>query len=130
MAKHVFLSNAWLDAVEALRPEWPEPPAETQGVLINLIVKGGPDGDVQVHTNSGQVERGLNPDAPTTVTVPYTVAQRLYVENDPSQLMTAIMSGDLTVEGDSGALLGFIAGQGEPTAAQIAFQGKIKALTA
>lgn len=130
MAKHVFLSNGWLDAVEALRPEWPEPPAELSGLLINLIVKGGPDGDVQVHTSSGVVGRGLDPAAATTVTVPYEVAERLYVQNDPSLVMTSIMSGELTIEGDSAPVMALIGVQGEPTAEQVAFQRRIQDLTA
>ncbi|GAB2834009.1 hypothetical protein GCM10022221_36070 [Actinocorallia aurea] len=130
MAKHAFLSEAWLDAVEALRPEWPEPPAELAGLLINLIVKGGPDGDVQVHTNSGVVARGLDASAATTVTVPFEVAERLYVKNDPSLVMTAIMSGELTIEGDSAQVMALIGVQGEPTAEQVAFQQKIQDLTA
>ena len=130
MAKHVFLSNGWLDAVEALRPEWPEPPAELQGLLINLVVKGGPDGDVEVHTDSGVVGRGLNAGAGTTVTVPYAVAERLYVQNDPSLVMTSIMSGELTIEGDPTPVMALVNVQGEPTAEQIAFQKKIQALTA
>ncbi len=130
MAKHVFLSNGWLDAVEALRPEWPEPPAEVKGLLINLIITGGPDGDVQVHADSGIVERGLHPDAATTVTVPYPVAERLYVKNDPSLVMSSIMSGELTIEGDSAQVLAMINVQGEPTPQQLAFQEKIQAITA
>lgn len=130
MAKHVFLSNGWLDAVEALRPEWPEPPAEVKGLLINLIITGGPDGDVHVHTDSGIVERGLHAGAATTVTVPYPVAERLYVQNDPSLVMTSIMSGELTIEGDSAQVMSMINVQGDPTPAQLAFQSKIQSLTA
>ncbi|MCD0451436.1 SCP2 sterol-binding domain-containing protein [Actinocorallia sp. API 0066] len=129
-AKHVFLSNAWLDAVEALRPAWPAPPAELDGLLINLVVKGGPDGDVQVHTNSGVVARGLDDSATTTVTVPYEVAQRLYVENDPSLVITSIMSGELTIEGDSAQVMALVSVQGEPTPEQLAFQRTIQDLTA
>ncbi|GAB3703535.1 hypothetical protein GCM10027589_60060 [Actinocorallia lasiicapitis] len=126
---HVFLSNAWLDAVEALKPEWPEPPAEAKGIVVNLVVKGGPDGDVAVHSRDGVVERGLT-DAPTTVHVPYEVAQRLFVDQDPSLVMAAVLSGELTIEGDSAQVMGLIADQAEPTPEQIAFHSRIKALTA
>lgn len=129
MAKHVFLSNGWLDAVEALKAEWPEPPAEVKGLLINLVITGGPDGDVQVHADSGRVERGLNPAAATTVTVPYPVAERLYVQNDPSLVMSSIMSGELTIEGDSTQVMSMINVQGDPTPEQLAFQKKIQAIT-
>jgi len=130
VAKHVFLSNGWLDAVEALRPEWPEPPAEVKGLLINLVITGGPDGEVQVHADSGIVERGLNPDATATVTVPYPVAERLYIQNDPSLIMSSIMSGELTIEGDSTQVMSMINVQGDPTPEQLAFQKKIQAITA
>jgi hypothetical protein len=127
---YVFLSNDWLDAMEALRPEWPTPPAEVEGVLINLIVKGGPDGDVEVHTKSGIVDRGLDPAAPTTVTVPYDVAQRLYVHNDSEQVMAALASGDLTIEGDASQVMTLISVEDEATAEQLAFQAKVQAFTA
>jgi hypothetical protein len=127
---YAFLSNDWLDAIEALRPEWPTPPAEVEGVLINLIVKGGPDGDVEVHTKSGFVDRGLDPAAPTTVTVPYDVARQLYVHNDSEQVMAALGSGDLTIEGDASQVMTFLSVEGEATAEQIAFQSKVQAFTA
>lgn len=126
---HVFLSNAWLDAVEALKPDWPEPPEEARGVVINLIVKGGPDGDVRVHSRDGVVGRGLT-EAPATVNVPYEVAQRLFVDQDPSLVMAAVMTGELTIEGDAAQVMGMIANQGEPTDEQVAFHKRIQDLTA
>jgi hypothetical protein len=126
----VFLSNDWLDAIEALRPQWPTPPAEVEGVLINLIVKGGPDGDVEIHTKSGIPGRGLDPAAPATVTVPYDVARQLYVHNDSEQVMAALGSGDLTIEGDASQVMTLLSVEGEATAEQIAFQAKVQAFTA
>ncbi|MEO5876940.1 MAG: hypothetical protein ABIS86_20215 [Streptosporangiaceae bacterium] len=127
---HVFLSNAWIDAIEALRPEMPAPPAEVEGVLINLIVKGGPDGDVEAHMKSGVMDRGLDPAAPTTVTVPYEVALRLYVHNDSEMVMAALSSGELTIEGDASQVMTLLSVEGEASPEQLAFQQKIQALTA
>ena len=67
-------------AIEALRDEAPEPPAVMKDLVLNLTVVGGPDGDRDMHLNSGQFERGHAEGAPTKLTVPYDVAKDLFIE--------------------------------------------------
>ena len=126
---HVFLSDDWFDAVEGLRDEAPEPPAAMKELTLNIVVAGGPDGDREIHRTGGQFERGLADGAPTKLTVPYEVAKSMFIDGNQQAGMQAFMSGQIKVEGDMTKLMAMQAG-GAPSAEQVAFQEKIKALTA
>ena len=65
-----FLSDAWFDAVEALRDRAPAAPEEVADIAVNMVVTGGPDGDRSLHFAEGRFDRGLVEGAPTTVTLP------------------------------------------------------------
>lgn len=122
---HAFLSADWFDAVEAL--EAPEPHAAMAGLIVNVGVTGGPDGDTEVHMNSGKFERGHVEDAPTTVTVPYDVAKQMFIDNNPQAAMQAFMSGKIAVKGDMTKLMALQAVQ--PSPEQVAFAAKLKEIT-
>jgi hypothetical protein len=126
---HVFLSDEWFDAVEALREEAPEPPAAMKDLKLNVVVAGGPDGDREIHMAAGQFERGLVDDAPTKLTVPYDVAKSMFIDGNQQAGMQAFMSGQIKVEGDMTKLMAMQQGGG-PSPEQVAFQEKLKALTA
>ena len=78
---------------------------------------------------AGQFERGLVEGAPTKLTVPYDVAKAMFIEGNQQAAMQAFMSGQIKVEGDMTKLMAMQAG-GAPSAEQVAFQEKIKGLTA
>ena len=126
---HDFLSDEWLDAIEALADEAPEPPAATKDLVLNLVVPDTPFGERQAHMAGGRFERGLHDAAPTKLTVPYAVAKAVFIAGDQSAAMQAFMSGQIKVEGDMTKLMAMQAA-GAPTPEQTAFQDKIKALTA
>ncbi|MFP5327706.1 MAG: SCP2 sterol-binding domain-containing protein, partial [Acidimicrobiia bacterium] len=118
-----FLSDDWFDAVQGLRDEAPEPPAAMKDLTLNVVVKGGPDGDREVHLSGGQFERGFAGGAPTKLTVPYDVAKSLFVEGNPQVAMQAFMSGQIKVEGDMSKLMAMQAGgMAAPSPEQKAFQ--------
>ena len=125
---HEFLSEDWYEAVEALRPDAPEPPPAVQGLVINLTVTGTPSGDQELRLDSGRLERGHAEGAPTTMTVPYDVAKQLFIENDQAAAMQAFMSGKIKVTGDMTKLMAMQAG-GPPTAEQQAFSQRLVELT-
>jgi len=126
---HVFLSDDWFDAVEGLRDEQPEAPTALKDLVINIVVAGGPDGDREIHMAGGQFERGLADGAPTKLTVPFDVAKAMFIDGNQQAGMQAFMSGQIKVEGDMSRLMAMQAAGG-PTPEQVAFQEKIKALTA
>ena len=126
---HDFLSDAWMDAIEALRDEAPEPPAVMKDLVLNVTVVDGPDGPRDIHLSGGQFERGHADAAPTKLTVPFDVAKALFIEGNPQAAMQAFMSGKIKVEGDMSKVMAMQAA-GAPSPEQAAFQEKIKGLTA
>ena len=123
---HPFLSEDWFTAVKAL--EAPEPPAVLSGLLVNMEVTDGPDGDVRLHLDSGKFEPGHVEGAATTVSVPYGVAKQMFIDQDQAAAMQAFMSGKIKVTGDMTKLMSLQMVQ--PTPEQLAFQAKIVDLTA
>ena len=126
---HDFLSDEWMDAIEGLRDEAPEPPAATKDLVINLVVPDSPFGAREAHMAGGQFERGLHDEAPTKLTVPYEVAKKVFISGDQQAAMQAFMSGQIKVEGDMTKIMAMQAA-GAPSPEQAAFQEKIKGLTA
>lgn len=128
---HPFMSDPWLDAVEALREEAPEPPVAMKDLVLNIVVAGGPDGDKEVHLSGGQFGRGLVDEAPTKLTVPHDVAKAIFIDGNQQAGLQAFMGGQIKVEGDMSKLMAMQAGAGAvPTPEQAAFQEKLQALTA
>jgi hypothetical protein len=126
---HTFLSDDWFEAVEELRDEVPEPPAAIAGLVVNIVVSGGPEGDREIRMEGGKFERGLAEGAPTKLTVPYDVAKSMFIDGNQQAAMQAFMSGQIKVEGDMTKLMA-MQSAGGPTPEQVALQEKLKALTA
>ena len=127
-----FLSDAWFDAVEALRDKAPAAPEEVANIAVNMVVTGGPDGERALHFAEGRFDRGLVEGAPTTVTVPHRVARSMLVDLDPEVAITAFMTGEIRVEGDLTRLMELQQSAGAmltPTAEQLAFIGQLRELT-
>lgn len=122
---HEFLSDEWFEAVEAL--EAPPPAPSLADLAINLIVTRPDGGNVEAHVAGGKMQRGLRPDAPTTLTTPYDVAKSLFVKRDQAAAMQAFMSGQIKVEGDMSKLMAMSAVP--PTPEQDAYSEKIYGLT-
>ena len=129
---HPFLSDAWFDAVEALRDKAPAAPDEVADIAVNMVVTGGPDGERALHFAGGRFDRGLVEGAPTTVTVPHRVARSLLVDLDPEVAMTAFLTGEIRVEGDISRLMELQQSAGAmlvPTPEHLAFIGELRELT-
>lgn len=124
-----FLSEPWFDQIESLRDEAPPPAGPMADLVLNIVVTGGPDGDVEVTMNQGQFERGLAADAPTKVTIPYDVAKDIFVNGNQAAAMQAFMAGQIKVDGDMTRLMAMQAGGGTPTPEQRSFQEKLQAIT-
>lgn len=108
---HVFLSDSWFDEAERIRAQVnPEVPAALKDLVINLVVKGGPDGDIEAQMAGGKFVKGLAAEAPTKLTVPYDVAKKMFIEQDQNASMQAFMSGQIQVEGDMAKLMSMQAG--------------------
>jgi hypothetical protein len=127
-----FLSDAWFDAVEALRDKAPAAPEEAAGIAVNMVVTGGPEGERTLHFVEGRFDRGLVEGAPTTVTVPHRVARSMLVDLDPEVAITAFMTGEIRLEGDITKLMELQQSAGamlSPTPEQLNFVSELRALT-
>ena len=126
---HVFLSDSWFEEIERLRAEVnPEVPAAIKDLVINMVVKDGPDGDIEARMDSGRFVKGLADNAPTKLTVPYDVAKKMFIEQDQNASMQAFMSGQIQVEGDMAKLMSMQAG-GPPSAEAVKVQEAVAAMT-
>ncbi len=126
---HAFLSDGWFDEAEKIRAEInPEVPEMIQDLVINLVVKDGPDGDIEVKMEAGRFVKGLADEAPTKLTVPYDVAKKMFIDQDPEASMQAFMSGQIQVEGDMTKLMAMQAG-GPPSEQTLEVQKRISDMT-
>ena len=76
-----------------------------------------------------EMDEGHIDGAEVKLTVPYSVAKALFVDNNPQVAMQAFMSGQIKVEGDMTKLMAMQGGaQPDPAAAE-ALQKRIKEIT-
>jgi hypothetical protein len=135
VAKHVFLSPAWLAEVKKLHAAHAgkSKTKATAPMQVNYVVTGAPfhKGDLLVHadTTSGQVVIGEGhlPGAAAKMTLPYTRAKALLFDGNPQAAMQAYAAGELVVEGSLEAAVQ--ADDAEPDAAALALSAAIAKVT-
>jgi hypothetical protein len=127
---HAFLSDGWFEEATKIFTEVAPPvPAVLQDLVINLRVKGAPNGDIEARMAAGQLQKGFGAGAPTTLTIPYDVARKMLVENDQNAAMQAFMGGQIQVEGDMSRIMAMqAAGPPGPESLQVA--QRIREMTA
>ncbi|HEY8154815.1 MAG TPA: SCP2 sterol-binding domain-containing protein [Myxococcota bacterium] len=127
---HTFLSDGWFKEAERIRGEINPPvPDAIKNIVVNLVVKNGPDGDVEARIQGGKFEKGLAASAPTKLTVPYDVAKAMFISGDQQASMQAFMTGQIQVEGDMGVLMQMQMA-GPPSAEAVQLQERVKGMTA
>ncbi len=127
---HTFLSEAWFKEAERIRNEINPPvPDAIKNIVVNLVVKNGPDGDVEARIQGGKFEKGLAKSAPTKLTVPYDVAKAMFISGDQQASMQAFMTGQIQVEGDMAVLMQMQMA-GPPSAEAVQLQERVKGMTA
>jgi hypothetical protein len=99
-----FLSDAWLDEVQALAAE-ADTSAMPGGLEINLVVTGTPDGDKELHVAGGTFAKGLLDGCPTKITMPLELAKSMFIKGDQQAAMQAFMGGQIKIEGDMSRLM-------------------------
>jgi hypothetical protein len=97
----VFLSDGWFEEADRIFEEISPPvPDLIKDLVINFRVSGAPGGDVEARMDAGRLRKGFGDAAPTTLTIPFEVAQKMMIENDQAAAMQAFMGGQIQVEGD------------------------------
>lgn len=123
-----FLSDAWFDKVKEIREAVGDLGlSDTAKAIVMNIRVTGDDGDTEMCLNGGEMEKGLDESAPVTITVPYDIARKMFVENDQSAGTQAYMSGKLSIEGDMSKLVAVASIQ--PTAAQQELSKQMQEMT-
>jgi len=127
---HTFLSEAWFKEADRIRDEINPPvPDAIKNIVVNLVVKNGPEGDVEARIQGGKFEKGLAQSAPTKLTVPYDVAKAMFISGDQQASMQAFMTGQIQVEGDMAVLMQMQMA-GPPSAEAVQLQERVKSMTA
>ena len=110
---HAFLSDGWFEEADKILEEInPDVPEAVSDLVINLVVTGGPGGDIEARMAGGRLAKGLDADAPTKLTVPFDVAKGMFIDGDQNAAMQAFMSGQIQVEGDMTKLMAMGGGGG------------------
>jgi putative sterol carrier protein len=133
VAKHPFLSDAWMSEAKAIREQYRGKTSTAHVVRMNMRISDVPfgDGSLEAHmdTSSGELEMDLGHlDAPDlTVGVDYATAKAIFVDQNPQAGMQAFMAGKIKVEGDMTKLMAMQSAAPDATAIEMA--GKIKDIT-
>lgn len=124
-----FLSDPWFDKVEELVAEAGDlqVPAAMKDLEVNVTVKTA-DGEIPIFMKDGLFKRGHQAGVTTSLTLPDSVARKIFVDGDVSAGIQAFLSGEIQVEGD---LAKVVAMQTvEPSAPQQALTRRVAAITA
>jgi putative sterol carrier protein len=133
--KYEFLTAEWIEAAKKIRDEADAPatpPAHT--IRMNQVITDAPftDDEIKVFmdTSDGELNLDLgeleNPDL--TVTVDWTTAKAIFVDQNPQAGMQAFMAGKVKVQGDMTKLMAMQQTAPDPNAQALA--DKIKDMTA
>ncbi|HBC57298.1 MAG TPA: SCP-2 sterol transfer family protein [Gammaproteobacteria bacterium] len=124
-----FLSDEWFAEVDKIREEAGdlEIPEQLADLKLNLVITEAPQGDAQMLMNGGNIEKGNDPDCATTLTVPYDLAKKLFIDGDNQAAMQGFMSGQIKVDGDMSKLMSMQTVQ--PSDKQQELQEKIRSMT-
>ena len=122
-----FLSDEWMDEAKKIREEYRgKGGAPGPSIKMNQVITDVPfgEGTIEAHmdSSSGEMEMDLGhiDDAEVKVTVPYSVAKAIFVENNPQAGMQAFMAGQIKVEGDMTKLMAMQGGTPDATAQEMA----------
>ena len=136
MPKYPFLSPEWMEEGRKIREEFKgKGGAAPAPMKMNLCITDVPFGesplDAHIDTSSGEMEMetGHIDGAEVKLTVPYSVAKALFVDNNPQVAMQAFMSGQIKVEGDMTKLMAMQGGGGAPDATAQEMAARIAEIT-
>lgn len=123
-----FLSDEWFDEVKALTEAAGDLGLSdaAKNLMMNIKVTRD-EGDCDMGIGGGAIVKGLNESAPITITVPFDVAQKMFVDQDQNAGTQAYMSGKLKIDGDMTKLMASVSIQ--PTPDQQELSRKIQDIT-
>jgi hypothetical protein len=126
---YAFLSPEWftqVDQLVAAAGDLQIPPA-MKAVQVNVTVTD-PAGDTKLFMKDGLFQQGHQAGVDTKLTLPATLAKKIFVDADVGAGVQAFLSGEIQVEGDLAKLVAMQTV--EPSEPQKALTKKIAAITA
>jgi putative sterol carrier protein len=123
-----FLSDEWFNEVARLTDVAGdvEAPANLKSLVLNVAITGGAS-EVQMCVNGGTLEKGHNAASAATLTMPATLAKKLFIDGDQSAAMSGFMSGQIKIQGDMSKLM--VMQTAQPSAKQQALQKQVAEMT-
>jgi hypothetical protein len=122
-----FLSDEWLAEARQIGEE-SGATAVPPDASLNVVITEAPQGERQIHFDSGSFATGLLDGALTKLTLPYGVAKQIFVDGNQQAAMQAFMAGQIKVEGDMTKVMAL---QSQPvTPERTELQKKLKEITA
>ena len=116
VAKHPFLSPAWMDEARLVRAEFKgQAPAIAASIKANLVITEAPFEeatlDAHLDTSDGEmeIEAGHLPDPDVTLTMDYPTARSFVIDQDQQVMLQAFMGGKIKIQGDMAKLMGMAA---------------------
>lgn len=104
-----YLSPEWFEDVNAAAPQRPatEDAARPAHLTLQQVVTGSPDGDVRywVSVGGGQMAAGLGEADDPDATISQSYQTAVAVVTGQLRVQTALMSGQIRLAGDIGALI-------------------------
>lgn len=102
-----FLTNEWFDSVDKLTAEAGDlnlPPA-LASLALNLSVSEAGKEPVDLSLDGGKIQKGLSPNAKTTLAMDEETLRKVFLEFDMAAAMQAFMTGKIKVQGDMSQLM-------------------------
>ncbi len=134
MAKHMFLSDEWLTAVEALVADRAPHAAGAPDLVMDVVVTDTPFGELRyfhVGSDAGAPLWGHGPAerADITVTTSYDIAKDMFLTGDAQTPMQAFFTGKLTLQGDVTKLIAASAGGAAVLGGSADLAAELRAIT-
>ena len=127
MAKHDFLSEEWIVAAEQIRERYAgkattSPPPVRMNIVITDVPFGDGSMDAHIDSTGGEMSLDLGhvEDPELTVTVDYSTAKSIFIEQDQQAAMQAFMGGKIKVQGDMTKMLAMQMAPIDPAQAEMA----------
>ena len=96
-------------------------------LALNLVVAGA-EGNTELALDAGKIQKGLSPNAKTTLNMDGETLRKAFLEFDMGAAMQAFMTGKIKVQGDMSQLMALQTAR--PSAEQKALFKNILAATA
>jgi hypothetical protein len=123
-----FLSDEWFEKVKDLTDAAGDLGQSDAAKAIVMNIKVIDDqGSRDMCIDGGVIKKGQNRASALTISVPYDIARKMFVDQDQNAGTQAYMSGKLKIEGDLNKLMASVSIQ--PTAAQQKLSEQIQEIT-